>query len=1032
MRKTLHFLLILFFSFSSILVFPSCNNGLKADNNEHNQTNEKDNNDNQPVGPTTVNADSFFWGTWVRMDNGNEYEFLENSVLWSGKKYCVSASDDNSVTVKDLGRFNKESDSVIVCDNIPYFRKGGTNLEYSLKLVGFISSEQQSARAAGSVMPGVKGKGKSKKYKTFEDDSESDVEGIIKFKAPTVDDIQTVTITTGNDIVVIPELCISNSGDYMGTVALVGKNDYNLKITGAISDSQKDGGYLYGNNAKSYEMVLTITNISENKCKSSVCTISTDDSNLNLSSETNLQGFTISTLEGGATKTLNITVSYGTLTEPYINTGINIKLTNPSTGQEWVDYIPLRFFKGTLPITISAKNPENNKNAALNGFIIYPDGNNQFFAIPHNSSKPVFVPTFGKDKSYKLVFSGATVTSKLDDSTEMYYTVEPASLNPRKVVTEGDAQELIEYMTFGGNNHSETTSYSVTQGFESYLSEGEIDYYTIKADSDCYYSADEIPLFSISYENEKGSCPETILVKEGEFLTPRQLPELEFEGYEFLGWYDGANKVVDGYKVEGNLVLNAKWKKVLFLVTFQTEYGDVPKSITVYDGTVLKSDNLPLLDDEVYLFGGWYDGDEQVQAGKYVVNKDVSLVAKWNKKCLISYVSEYGTVPKTIVFGSGNKLTEEQLPNLTEDDCIFLGWYTEPSYANDKKMSLGQTIKNNQIFYAKWYRMFDFTNEVIILPPGTNGSAGTDATYVLFGNWPQTVKDSHITLDATQTEKHGMFTCCLGSDGYWYVNCLENANSDSFECTYSNGTKVSKKSANSYKCFKVEPIKWRVLTYNYNDTGKALLLAENILIGNIPFSKITNNRLINSYTIYPNNYMYSTIRAYLNGSYESDDTQTISYANNGFLQSAFTENAQSLISITTVDNTESSTIDSENYLTPAKDYVCQNTRDKIFLLSEKEITMAAYGFPSSNSSGIGNTRIRCPTDYALAHNICNAQNNFGKSWWLRTPFDKIKDVNNSMILSSRAINFDGSANALADVSYLDLGIVPALTVSLSD
>ena len=223
MRKTLHFLLILFFSFSSILVFPSCNNGLKADNNEKNQANEKDNNDNQPVAPTTVNADSFFWGTWVRMDNGNDYEFLENSVLWSGKKYCVSASDDNSVTVKDLGRFNKESDSVIVCDNIPYFRRGGTNLEYSLKLVGFISSEQQSARAAGSVMPGVKGKGKSKKYKTFEDDSESDVEGIIKFKAPTVDDIQTVTITTGNDIVVIPELCISNSGDYMGTVALVGK-----------------------------------------------------------------------------------------------------------------------------------------------------------------------------------------------------------------------------------------------------------------------------------------------------------------------------------------------------------------------------------------------------------------------------------------------------------------------------------------------------------------------------------------------------------------------------------------------------------------------------------------------------------------------------------------------------------------------------------------------------------------------------------------------------------------------------------------
>lgn len=818
----------------------------------------------------------------------------------------------------------------------------------------------------------------------------------------------------------------------MGTVALVGKDDYNLKITGTVSESIKDGGYLYGNNAKNYDMVLTITNISENKCKSSVCTISTDDENLNLSSETNLQGFTISTLASGATKTLNLKVSYGNLSEPYINTGINIKITNSSSDQEWIDYIPLRFFKGTIPITISAKNPEDNKNAALNGFVIYPDGNNQFFAIPHNTSKPIYVPTFGNYKLYKLVFSGATVTSKLDDSTEMYYTIEPGSLNPRTVVTEGDAQELIEYMNFGGDNHSEKTAYSVTQGFESYLSEGEIDYYTISADSDYYYSADAIPLFSVSYENEKGTAPETILVKAGSTLTAEQLPELECEGFEFLGWYDGEKKVAVGDKVGGNVMLRAGWKKVFFIISFETEYGDVPESITVHEGIILDSNILPLLDDKEFLFSGWYDGDSQVQVGKYNVNKDVTLTAKWYKKCLITYVSEYGKVPDAIVFGSGNQLTEKELPKLSENNCVFLGWYTEPNYVNDTKMSLGQTLTNNQVLYAKWYKMSDLTNEVIILPPGTNGSAGTDATYVLFGNWPQTVKDSHITLDATQSEKHGMFTYCLGSDGYWYINSLENANSDSLECTYSNGTKVSKKNTGSYKYFKVEPIKWRVLTYNYNDTGKALLLAESILMGNIPFSMITNNRLINSSSVYPNNYMYSTIRAYLNGSYENDDTQTISYANNGFLQSAFTDNAQSLISITTVDNTESSTIDSENNLTPAKDYVCQNTKDSIFLLSEKEVTTATYGFSSSNSSGIDNTRIRCPTDYALAHNICNAKNNFGRSWWLRSPFDKIKYVNNSMILSSRVINFDGSANALADVSYLDLGIVPALTISLSD
>ena len=45
-------------------------------------------------------------------------------------------------------------------------------------------------------------------------------------------------------------------------------------------------------------------------------------------------------------------------------------------------------------------------------------------------------------------------------------------------------------------------------------------------------------------------------------------------------------------------------------------------------------------------------------------------------------------------------------------------------------------------------------------------------------------------------------------------------------------------------------------------------------------------------------YKYSTIRAYLNGKYEAGDTQTDVYTNKGFLQTAFTSQAQSLIADT--------------------------------------------------------------------------------------------------------------------------------------
>ena len=75
---------------------------------------------------------------------------------------------------------------------------------------------------------------------------------------------------------------------------------------------------------------------------------------------------------------------------------------------------------------------------------------------------------------------------------------------------------------------------------------------------------------------------------------------------------------------------------------------------------------------------------------------------------------------------------------------------------------------------------------------------------------------------------------------------------------------------------------WRVLTEDYTvpgenekpqSSGKALLLAENILTGGICYYVGWNTRTITGAgtkegepaTVYPNNYKYSTIRAWLNG-----------------------------------------------------------------------------------------------------------------------------------------------------------------------
>ncbi|MBQ4236597.1 MAG: hypothetical protein II716_07160, partial [Treponema sp.] len=136
------------------------------------------------------------------------------------------------------------------------------------------------------------------------------------------------------------------------------------------------------------------------------------------------------------------------------------------------------------------------------------------------------------------------------------------------------------------------------------------------------------------------------------------------------------------------------------------------------------------------------------------------------------------------------------------------------------------------------------------LPAGTDGTLETGGTYVNFGDWPQTIKADSVTVDETKSVVVGAYTYYKGSDGAWYAKIKENAYNSGYK--YSDGTDVAQDSANSYKYFKVEPIKWRKLTDDYS--GKRLLLAENILV---------NHR----YAVGSNNYANSEIRTYLNDTF---------------------------------------------------------------------------------------------------------------------------------------------------------------------
>ncbi|MCF0241417.1 MAG: hypothetical protein HUK25_02200, partial [Treponema sp.] len=219
--------------------------------------------------------------------------------------------------------------------------------------------------------------------------------------------------------------------------------------------------------------------------------------------------------------------------------------------------------------------------------------------------------------------------------------------------------------------------------------------------------------------------------------------------------------------------------------------------------------------------------------------------------------------------------------------------------------------------------------------------------------------------------------------------------------------------------FKVEPVVWRVLTTKTDeDVTKYMLLSEKILISDVAFyPHLSVNRTINNQTVYSNNYKHSSIRAFLNGlSFEekpsdSDPQSSNSdYLSKGFLQQAFTSTHQTKISETTVDNSAASTIDSYEYLEQATLYACDNTIDKIFLLSELEITTSEYKFNTDSS------RIRFPTDFAWA-NYCDG------FWLLRSPESKVSYTNG-------IVNYAGDYKTFQPVDRTYGGIVPALWLEL--
>jgi len=290
-----------------------------------------------------------------------------------------------------------------------------------------------------------------------------------------------------------------------------------------------------------------------------------------------------------------------------------------------------------------------------------------------------------------------------------------------------------------------------------------------------------------------------------------------------------------------------------------------------------------------------------------------------------------------------------------------------------------------------------------------------DGDYIYFGKYPQTLKSDDVTITST-TDSLGYY---LGSDGNYYAMVtaapyVDNMAADrTSKSTFSTGAKVEE---GTVYYFKVEPIRWRILT---EENGEAFILCDSIIETvryQVEYSYensaggycTTLNGAPNG--TYANNYKYSNVRTWLNET---------------FYKTAFTSLQQEIVLAAEVDNSVDSTSSYEdNWNNRSDRYVCENTTDKVSLLSVYEVTNVEYGFAHYLTSDTARRMLTSDYSRAMGAYMSVFSEDYGSGWWwTRSPYES--DSRQSCLIES-----DGLALFTYDVSFSGIGVVPTLRIKL--
>lgn len=380
-----------------------------------------------------------------------------------------------------------------------------------------------------------------------------------------------------------------------------------------------------------------------------------------------------------------------------------------------------------------------------------------------------------------------------------------------------------------------------------------------------------------------------------------------------------------------------------------------------------------------------------ILSGCKIVEIDIATQTKYT----VTFNSNGGSMVPSQEVVRGGKIQEPSDP--IKEGYTFVNW----TYQGEEWNFIGYSVSEHMILDANW----EINTEI------KEGLYSRQGNKIYFGEYPQTeVKDTSLIdeLNTLSGEKPTSSNTYNWTDYNYYIDgsitsymYYQDIDVDSdgtydyrgayftqyrpFFNSYNSSSSNTDQDDNGYDIgttywFSYDPIEWNILK---EKNGTALIIA-NLILDSQEFDRGTNN------------YELSNIRKFLN---------------NIFYNTAFNDLQRNIIETILVDNSSESNENSSN------EYVCNDTMEKIFLLSSKEINKYYLSDEERMAQG---------SDYAKNQGLYVNSSTGTSAWWIRSIYINSYYEQNYIY----CIDVSGNLGYRSGAYYNNVGVRPTCQIIL--